>query len=77
MLFKIGAIKPTDRDSLKNKRILSPGFTYSRLFKKDFNQTFLKSLRYGIEKQIINYTWDNINLNYIMNDNNIFKNNHL
>ncbi len=49
LLVHLGVIDQTDRDSYKNKRVHTPGTTYTKTFKTQFNLIVVQSIKKKIE----------------------------
>ncbi len=62
LLVHLRVLKPTDRDSYKNKRINDAGMSYSRVFKTQFNFMVVQKLKRQFLKDFKNNSFDDINL---------------
>ena len=62
LLVHLGVLKPTDRDSYKNKRINDAGMSLSRAFKTQFNFMFVQRLKRQFQKDFKNNSFADVNL---------------
>lgn len=62
LLVHLGVLKPTDRDSYKNKRINDAGMSYSRVFKTQFNFMVVQKLKRQFFKDFRNNSFADVNL---------------
>jgi DNA-directed RNA polymerase beta subunit len=62
LLVYLKYIPQTDRDSYRNKRILSTGDNYAKAFKTYFNQTIVMPIKRKMLKEFNNTSFQNVNL---------------
>ncbi len=62
LLVYLRYIPQTDRDSYRNKRILSTGDNYAKAFKTYFNQTIVMPIKRKMLKEFNNTSFQNVNL---------------
>jgi len=53
LLVEMQIMEPTDRDSLKNKRINAAGMSYAKAFKRDFNLTVIQPIKKKLRKDFM------------------------
>src|SRR5690606_39200517 len=58
----LGQIRPTDRDSYRNKRIHAAGDTYAKAIKTFFNQTVVMPIRRQIMRYFKSSSFSQVNL---------------
>ncbi len=62
LLVHLRVLKPTDRDSYKNKRIIDAGMSYSRVFKTQFNFKVVQKIKMKFLKEFRDNSFVDINL---------------
>jgi len=62
LMVHLGINKPTDRDSLKNKRIHPSGISYAKAFKTYFNASIVQGIVRKIKNDFKNYPFEKVNL---------------
>ncbi len=61
-LVRLGIIKPTDRDSLLNKRVAPAGMNYAKPFKSYFNQSVVRAIRTQLKRDFEISSFSEVNL---------------
>lgn len=66
LLGYLGEIPPSDRNSLRNKRVHPAGIQFSKAFKTGFNATVGKRFRAAIKSELKTIPFENINLQHVL-----------
>lgn len=67
LLTHMGVLNPTDRDSLKNKRVHGSGVSLAKILKNRFNLSVTMPILNSIKREILNSPFESINEQSLIN----------